>query len=97
MNRNLYISAFLDKPGLLENMVEKLAQKHNDAGYCKSKVPKPWKALETSSTETFVSGTVEFQYNQKELIRMPFASSFLFTCIKECNEEYKLSWSASLS
>ena len=32
MNNSLLINATLDQPGLLENLVEKLAQRHADTG-----------------------------------------------------------------
>ncbi|HZI53194.1 MAG TPA: hypothetical protein VFD56_05820, partial [Chitinophagaceae bacterium] len=58
MNTSLLINATLDQPALLENLVEKLAQRHCDTGYGKAVVPKSWKAVDTSSTDTFVSGTI---------------------------------------
>jgi hypothetical protein len=96
MNKFLHISANLDEPVLLENMVEKLAYRHYDIGYDKAKVPKNQEAFETSSTQTYVSGTVAIEEND-ELINMPFITCFLFTCIKGKNREYKLAWSSSLS
>lgn len=96
MNKFLHISANLDQPVLLENMVEKLAQRHYDTGYAKAEVPKNQQAIDTSSTQTYVSGTVAIEENN-ELINMPFITCFLFTCVKEKNGEYKLAWSSSLS
>jgi hypothetical protein len=95
MNNSLLINATLDQPGLLENLVEKLAQRHCDTGYGKAVVPKSWKAVETSSTDTFVSGTIAMA-GEDELINMPFITRFLFTCIKEKKDTYKLEWSFSL-
>jgi hypothetical protein len=97
MNSKVYLIAFLDKPDLLEDMVERLAQRRYDIGYGKSKLPEPWKALESSTTENYISGTIEFAFNEQEMLRVPFASSFLFTCIKENREDYKLIWGSSLS
>ena len=96
MNNTLLISATLDQPGFLENLVEKLAYRHYDTGFSRMAVPKSWKAIETSSTETFVSGTVAIA-EQDEQINMPFITQFLFTCLKEKNGSYKLEWSSSLS
>jgi hypothetical protein len=96
MNKTLHISTTLDQPGLLENMVEKLAYRRYDIGYINEKMPVNQRALETSSTETYVSGTVAIECND-ENINMPFITGFLFTCIKEKNDPYKLTWSTSLS
>jgi hypothetical protein len=96
MKKALYISTTLDQPGLLEDLVEKLAYRRYDTGYAKEKMPLNFKALETSSAETYVSGTVALS-DKDENINMPFITSFLFTCIKGKDESYKLTWSSSLS
>jgi len=96
MNNSLLISAKLDQPGFLEDLVEKLAYRHYDIGYSTAQVPKNLKAIETSTTETYVSGTVDLG-EQDLTIHMPFITRFLFTCVKEKNGSYKLEWSSSLS
>lgn len=97
MKKTLHISASFDQPELLENMVEQLAYRRYDIGYSKEKMPKGWEADETSSAETYVSGTVEFSYDGKNKIKMPFITCFLFTCKHGKKEPYKLNWSISLS
>jgi hypothetical protein len=97
MKKVLQISAALDQPRLLEAIIEKLAHRRYDIGYSKEKMPKGYEADETSSTEAYVSGTVEFNYNGNEKIRMPFITCFLFTCAHGKQEPYKLNWSMSLS
>ena len=102
MDNTLLISATLDQPGFLEDLVEKLAYRHYDIGYSKAAVPKNWKAIETSSTETYVSGTLAMDLSVNEKTRedhidLPFITSFLFTCIKGEKEPYQLIWSSSLS
>lgn len=96
MNKSLHITTTLDQPALLENLVEKLAYRHYDLGYGKEKMPDNREALETSSTETYVSGTVALD-DSGELMNMPFITSFLFTCIKGKDDLYKLTWASSLS
>ena len=96
MKRNLQITATIDQPGFLETMVEKLAFRRNDHGYRKRIMPDSRELLETSSTETFVSGSMEID-STDEHIYMPFITSFLFTCIKINGGSYKLEWSSSLS
>lgn len=96
MKKELYISTTLDQPVLLENLVEKLAYRRYDLGYGKAKMPLNFKALETSSAETYASGTVAITDND-ENINIPFITSFLFTCIKGKDDEYKLTWASSMS
>lgn len=96
MNKALHITAILDQPGLLEDLVEKLAHRRYDLGYSNETVPAPFQAIETSSTETYVSGTVSLAVNN-QIINMPFITSFVFTCTKAKHEAYKLGWGSSLS
>ncbi|MBS1621176.1 MAG: hypothetical protein JST10_09585 [Bacteroidetes bacterium] len=96
MKKVLQISASLDQPELLENMIEKLAYRHYDIGFSKEKMPAGWEAIEISTTEAFVSGTIEFSDNN-ERIRMPFITCFIFTCTHGKKEPYQLNWSMSLS
>ena len=95
MKNSLHITANFDQPGFLESLVEKLADRRYDIGYINALVPKAHEAIETSSTETYTSGTVAINDND-ELINMPFITRFLFTCLKK-NGSYKLEWSSSLS
>lgn len=97
MKKVLNISAALDQPELLENMVEKLAYRRYDIGFSKEKMPAGLEADETSTTEAYVSGTVELNFNNQEKIRMPFITCFIFTCSHGKQEPYKLNWSMSLS
>lgn len=96
MTNSLLISATFDQPGLLENFVEKLAWRRYDFGYSYAEVPKTLKAFESSSTETFVSGTIAIETNEEQ-INMPFITRFLFTCTKEKGGTYKLEGGFSLS
>ncbi len=96
MKKALQIQATIDQPGFLEEMVEKLASRHNDLGYGRQRMPNNREALETSSTETYVSGTLAMDFEDQQ-INMPFITSFLFTCTKEEDGIYNLEWSSSLS
>ncbi len=96
MKKSLLISARFDQPGLLEDFVEKLAWRRYEFGYCLAEVPRMLKAIESSSTETFVSGTVDIM-SENEKIQMPFITRYLFTCMKERNGGYKLEGGFSLS
>ncbi len=97
MKRHLHISAFFDEPEFVQNLVERLAYRRNELGYGNQAMPKGLKAIETSSTETYVSGTMAIDAGNDEHIKMPFITSFLFTCIKGKTEPYQLIWSSSLN
>jgi len=96
MKKVLHISTSFDQPDLLEDLVEKLAGRRYDIGFRRERMPLNFEALETSSTETYTSGTVSFTDND-ENINMPFITSFLFTCIKGKDDDYRLTWAASMS
>ena len=96
MKASINITATLDQPDLLENLVEKLAYRRYDIGYGSQKVPASQEALETASSTIYLSGTVGFA-EKDEQFNMPFITSFLFTCVKGEDGVYKLAWSTSLS
>ena len=100
MNNLLHITAVLDQPGLLENLVEKLASRRIDIGYARERVPKNWNPVEISSTEAYVSGSLSLSDsidNNDPSLNIPFVTSMLFTCIKGKEAWYNLEWSSSLS
>ena len=96
MKKSLHITAIIDHPGFLEDIVEKLALRHT-YGYNNSKYNNNQDHLvETSSTETYVSGTMVIE-EQAEHINMPFITPFLFTCVKQSEDTYSLEWAISMS
>ena len=102
MKKNLHISASFDQPEFVQNLVERLACRRYELGFSKQHMPRGFKALETSSTETYVGGTMAVDFpadttKSEERINMPFITSFLFTCIKGKTEPYQLIWSSSLN
>jgi len=100
MKKDLTITATLDQPDLLESLVQRLAGRRYDIGYLREIVPQNWQPVEVSSTETYVSGTLSFSNRSgksHDLLNIPFITSFLFTCIKVQDDEYRLLWSCSLS
>ena len=101
MNKTLLISTSFDQSDLLENMIKKLVNRKPDYGITGLKMPDGLKAIDSSATEVYVSGTVDFNYliteNREDYIRMPFITSFLFTCIKTKKSKFQLAWSSSLS
>lgn len=97
MKKQLHISAAFDRPELVQNLVERLAYRRYEQGYSKQLVPPGFKAIETSSTEAYVSGTMSIDAYKNEHIDMPFITCFEFTCIKGNSEPYQLIWSSSLN
>ena len=96
MNKSLSITTMLDEPGLLTNLVEKLASRPNNSSNKRIKVLRNWEALTTSSIESYVNGTVVLSAEENR-IDMPFINSFLFTCTRGKDGLYHLAWSTSLS
>jgi len=94
MKKTLRIKATIDEEAFLEDMVEKLALRHNYTGIDNKLGVND--ALETSSTETYVSGTMAIETKNTQ-INMPFITSFLFTCIKVSKDTYSLEWGISMS
>ncbi|MBK9463994.1 MAG: hypothetical protein IPP02_15500 [Chitinophagaceae bacterium] len=98
MKQTLHISAAFDQPEFVQNLVERLAYRRYEQGFGKQQMPLGLKAIETSSTETYVSGTMAIDFNDgQEPINMPFITCFNFTCIKGDSEPYQLIWSSSLN
>jgi hypothetical protein len=102
MKQTLHISAAFDQPEFVQNLVERLAYRRYELGYGNEKMPLGFKALETSSTETYVSGTMAIDFptdteTGEERINMPFITCFLFTCIKGKTDPYQLIWSSSMN
>lgn len=97
MKKELHLTASVDKPEVLENIIEQLATRRYDIGYAKATVPASWQAIDTSSVEAYLSGRIEFDYNETQRIRMPYITGFLFSCTKEKSNPYDLRWSISLS
>lgn len=95
MKKSLHITAIIDHPGFLEDIVEKLALRHT-YDYNNRKLPNNDDILETSSTQTYVSGTMVIDY-QGQHINMPFITNFLFTCVKRSEDTYSLEWGISMS
>src|ERR1051325_9668601 len=98
MKNSLHITASLDQPGLLESLVERLASRRYDIGFCREEMPVNWEALEVATTETYVSGTLSLtDVTNTEYLSVSFITPMLFTCIKGNDDAYRLRWSSSLS
>ena len=95
MKTSLHITAIIDHPGFLEDIVEKLALRHT-FDYNNKKLSHNSDILETSSTQTYVSGTMVIDYQGLQ-VNMPFITNFLFTCVKRSEDTYSLEWGISMS
>ena len=83
MKQTLHISAAFDQPEFVQNLVERLAYRRYELGFSKQLMPRGLKALETSSTETYVSGTMAIDAAHNEPINMPFITCFLFCFFRQ--------------
>ena len=97
MKKTIQISARIDQPEFLQNLVERLAYRRYDIGYGLETMPEGHEALESSTNETYVSGAVVLDDSTEPRIEMPFITCFMFTCVKAKNDPYQLIWSSSLS
>ena len=83
MKKDLHLIASVDKPEVLGNIIEQLATRRYDPGYGNATVPAAWQAVDTSSVETYLSGRIEFDYNETQRIRVPYIACFIFSGIKK--------------
>ena len=97
MKKDLHLTASVDKPEVLENIIEELATRRYDIGYGSAKTPAPWHAIESSSVEAYLSGRIEFDYNETQRIRIPYITCFVFSCTKVKQDPYDLTWAISLT
>jgi len=98
MNNQLNISAILDEPVLLTQIVEDLASCGTDKRWGREIIHPEWKTIATASAEVYVSGTIGLmEKNGYQPVYMPFTSNFIFTCIQEKKGEFQLTWGISLS
>ena len=98
MKTSLHITATVDQPDLLKNLVEKLAYRRREYEFHTPGTQRT--NFETSSTGAYVSGTIGLDFDEnsgQESMNIPFITCFLFTCIKFPGTPYELAWSSSLS
>ena|SRR5438477_6410951 len=86
----------IDEIPLLKNIVEKLAHRRYEIGFSLQPVPNGWVAVDPSSVEAYVSGSIELA-NDNEPISLAYTTCFAFTCLKTARGMNKLCWINSLS
>ncbi|HVT86980.1 MAG TPA: hypothetical protein VHD35_17385 [Chitinophagaceae bacterium] len=89
------VSAYLEEPGVLQNLVEKLARREED-GFDFESLACEWQPITTSSLEGYANGDLVLS-DEKEMINSLFDTCFLFTCTRVKNRNYNLTWVCSLS
>jgi len=92
----LAVSITIDEIPLLKNLVEKLAHRRYDIGYAEEPVPEGWEAVETSSIEAYISGSLDL-LNQEDELSLAYTTCFTFTCVKTADGDNTLTWINSLS
>jgi hypothetical protein len=96
MKSMINISATVDKPELLESLVAKLAIRRGDHWIEREPDSSLYEVFETSTTQTFISGTMMFNEGY-ELLHIPFTTPFIFSCNRDSEGNYKVACSQSLS
>ncbi|MBS1918720.1 MAG: hypothetical protein JST17_00540 [Bacteroidetes bacterium] len=94
-NCTVVISAVLQEPGYLQNLVEKLARRDHD-NYNLELLGGEWQSILTSSLEGYALGDLVLS-DEKDFINSLFDTCFLFTCTREKENHYKMAWVCSLS
>ncbi|HEX6191944.1 MAG TPA: hypothetical protein VFZ42_06255 [Chitinophagaceae bacterium] len=98
MKTLFHITATVDQPDLLKNLVEKLAYRKPEYEFRTPSTERT--TFDTSSTVAYVSGNIGMDFDEsseQESMNIPFITCFLFTCIKFQGSPYQLAWSSSLS
>jgi hypothetical protein len=95
-NSRASVTATVDAILFLEGLVKYLARNRNDVSHQLKFTHPGWEAVNTSSVETFVGGSL--QLTDKDIpVKTAFGSSFLFTCTRGFDGEFHVMWSSSLS
>ena len=90
------INAFFSEPHLVQIIVEQLASDCIDFGRSDTKTPCGWKAIDTSSIESFATVDLDIR-SDKIWKKLPVTNCFVFTCNKFKGTGYQLTWIRSLS
>ena len=60
MKKDLHLTASVDQPEMMENIIEQLATRNYKPRYADNTADPAWKSINTSSVESYISGSVEF-------------------------------------
>jgi hypothetical protein len=92
----LAVTACIDEMMFLEELVKHLAETRTSKSKHRVKVEQGWESIQSSSLEVYVTGNMIVS-DGDDTSRIPYTTSFLFTCIRENNNGYILSGCFSLS
>ena len=92
----LSITTTMQDASALQLLVETLAQSKAKPDLNFEELQPGWRTIARSSVEVYVSGNINLSH-QKDAINIPYITSFFFTCTKELESQYGLTWSNSLS
>jgi hypothetical protein len=92
----LAVTACIDEMMFLEELVKHLAEARTSKSGNKVRVEEGWESIQSSSLEVYVTGNM-IVADGIGTTRVPYTTSFLFTCIKESRSGYILSGCFSLS
>jgi hypothetical protein len=90
------VTATFDALMFLEGLVKYLARNRNDISHRIEFTHPGWAAVDSSSVETFVGGSLQVT-DRGIPTKTIFGSSFLFTCTRGYDGEFQVTWSNSLS
>jgi len=89
------VQAEIKWPDVLRSNVRQLA-KQNYSWFRFRSAQSDWSIINSSSPESSVFGKVTIILNGKKTF-IPYATAFLFTCIKSAHVNNEIEWSMSLS
>jgi len=92
----LAVTACIDELMFLEELVKHLADARSTRSRKKIQLEPGWEPIESSSLEVYVTGNMIVSDGVGPM-RIPYTTSFLFTCTKETRGAYTLSGCFSLS
>lgn len=92
----LAVTACIDELMFLEELVKHLADARSTKSRKNLQLEPGWETIESSSLEVYVTGNMIVS-DDTGSSRVPYSTSFLFTCIKENTSGYILSGCFSMS
>ena len=92
----LAVTACIDEMMFLEELVKHLADARSPKSRKVIQLEPGWEPIKSSSLEVYVTGSMIVSDGVGPM-RIPYTTSFLFTCIKENTSGYILSGCYSLS
>ncbi len=81
---------------MMRALVERLASPQSETDYGGDEYSNGLRVIDSSSVEAYIAGDNHFTY-QQNVMKMPFITSFIFTCIREKGKRFRLEFGASLS